>query len=114
MQRMSVGMSLLVFVGFVCAQAAAQEIPEQVRKDLSENLHGSLVVFRAKAQEDLKLSDEQKEKLEQHLRELLPDAMQFFQSMEGLKPEEREKELKAFRPKVQAKLAAVLKETLKE
>ena len=114
MQRLKLGVCLFVFLGLVCAQAAAQDIPEQVRKDLSENLHGSLVVFRAKAQEDLKLTDEQKEKVEQHLRELLPDAMQFFQSMEGLKPEEREKELKAFRPKVQAKLAAVLKETLKE
>jgi hypothetical protein len=114
MQRLKLGVGLFVFLGLVCAPAAAQDIPEQVRKDLSENLHGSLVVFRAKAQEDLKLTDEQKEKVEQHLRELLPDAMQFFQSMEGLKPEEREKELKAFRPKVQAKLAAVLKETLKE
>ena len=114
MQRLKLGVGLFVFLGLVCAPAAAQDIPEQVRKDLSENLHGSLVVFRAKAQEDLKLTDEQKEKVEQHLRELLPDAMQFFQSMEGLKPEEREKELKAFRPKVQAKLAAVLKETLVE
>lgn len=40
--------------------------------------------------------------------------MQFFQKLDGLKGEEREKELKAYRPKVQEKLAAVLKETLKE
>ena len=114
MQRVTVSAGVLVFVGLVCEQAAAQEIPENVRKDLAENLHGSVVVFREKVQEDLKLTGEQKEKLEEHLRELLPDAMQFFQSMEGLKPEEREKGLKAYRPKVQEKLAAVLKETLKE
>ena len=71
-------------------------------------------MFRDKVQEDLKLTKEQKEKLEQHLQELLPDAMQFFQKIDGLKGEEREKELKAYRPKVQEKLAAVLKETLKE
>ena len=71
-------------------------------------------MFRDKVQEDLKLTDEQKEKLEEHLKELLPDAMQFFQKIDGLKGEEREKELKAYRPKAQEKLAAFLKETLKE
>ncbi len=114
MRRVTMSVGVLAFVGLVCAQAVAQEIPENVRRDLAENLHGSVVVFRAKVQEDLKLTGEQKEKLEEHLRELLPDAMQFFQSMEGLKQDEREKGLKAYRPKVQEKLAAVLKETLKE
>ena len=80
----------------------------------AEQLQGSFVVFRDKVQEDLKLTDEQKEKLEQHLQELLPDLMQFFQKIDGLKPEEREKELKAYRPKAQEKLAAFLKETLKD
>ncbi|MCI0422223.1 MAG: hypothetical protein L0312_23845, partial [Acidobacteria bacterium] len=77
-------------------------------------LGGSFLVFRDKVQEDLKLSQEQKEKLEQHLQERIPDAMQFFQKIDGLKPEEREKELKAYRQKAQEKLAAVLKETIKE
>jgi hypothetical protein len=40
--------------------------------------------------------------------------MQFFQKIEGLKGEEREKELKAYRQKAQEKMAAVLKETIKE
>ena len=114
MQRVTVCIGVLVFVGLVGAQATAQNIPEKVRKDLAENLHGSVVVFREKAQEDLKLTEEQKEKLEQHLQELVADAMQFFQKLEGVKGEEREKELKAYRPKVQEKLAPVLKETLKE
>ncbi len=114
MQRVTVSVGVLVFVGLVSAQAAAQNIPEEVRKQLAENLHGSFVVFRDKVQEDLKLTDEQKEKLDQHLKELLPDAMQIFQKLGGLKGEERQKEHKAFRQKVQAKLAAVLKETLKE
>jgi DNA-binding MarR family transcriptional regulator len=65
-------------------------------------------------QEDLKLTPEQKETLEQHLQELHPDLMQFFQKIDGLSGEEREKELKAYRPKVQEKLAAVLKETIKK
>jgi len=90
------------------------QIPEEVRKHLAQSLGGSFLVFRVKVQQDLKLTKEQKEKLEQHLQELLPDAMQFFQKIEGLKGEEREKELKAYRPKAQEKLAAFLKETLKD
>ena len=90
------------------------QVPAEARKVLAENLHGPFLVFRDKVQEDLKLTQEQKEKLEQNLQELLPDAMQFFQKIEGLKGEEREKELKAYRQKAQEKLAAVLKETIKE
>ena len=71
-------------------------------------------MFRDKVQEDLKLTEEQKEKLEQHLQERIPDTMKFFEKIDGLKREEREKELRAYRPKAQEKLAAVLKETLKE
>jgi hypothetical protein len=90
------------------------QVPEEVRKHLAQSLGGSFLVFRDKVQDDLKLTKEQKEKLEQHLQELLPDLMQFFQKIDGLKGEGREKELKAYRPKVQEKLAAILKETLKE
>jgi len=114
MQKVSVSVGVLVFLGLVCGQAAAQDIPEEARKGLSNQLQGSFVVFRAKVQEDLKLSTEQKEKVEQHLKELIPDVMQFFQKIDGLKGEEREKELKAYRPKAQEKLAAFLKETLKD
>lgn len=114
MKRLKVCVGALLFVGLACAQAEAQNIPEQARKDLAENLHGSVLVFRAKAQEDLKLTADQKVTLEQHLQDLLPDAMQFFQGIDGLTGEEREKELEAYRPKVQEKLAAVLKETLTE
>jgi hypothetical protein len=92
------------------AQAAAQAIPDEASKDLPHNLGSSFLVFRHNIQEELKLTKEQKEKLE----ELLPDAMQFLQKIKGLKPEERKKELGAYRPKVQEKLAALLKETLDE
>jgi len=90
------------------------QVPQEVRKHLAQSLEGTFLVFRAKVQEDLKLTREQKEKLEQHLQELLPDIMQNIQKIDGLKREEREKELKAYRPQVQEKLAAILKETLKQ
>jgi hypothetical protein len=59
----------------------AQEIPEKARKELSQALGGSFLVFRDKVQEDLKLSKEQKEKLEEHLKERIPDAMKFFEKI---------------------------------
>ena len=114
MQRMKIGAGALVLVGLVCGPAAAQLIPEMARKQLAHSLQGPFVVFRAKAQEDLKLSDEQKEKVDQHLKELLPDVMQFFQKIDGLEGAEREKELKTYRPMMQEKLTEALKDTLKE
>ena len=114
MQKVNVGVGWMVFLGLVCSQASAQDIPEKARKDLAQNLQGPFMVFRDEVQDDLKLTDEQKEKVEEHLREFIPDVMQFFQGLEGLKQEEREKDLKVFRQKAQAKLTAVLKGTLKE
>ena len=114
MQRLTVGVGVLVFLGLVYGEASAQDIPEEARKAIAHNLQGSFMVYRDAVPEELKLTDEQKEKLEEHLRELLPDAMQFFQSLDGLNGQEREKKLQAFRQKAQKKLAAVLKEALKE
>lgn len=91
-------------------EGVQQRVPEEARKQMRHKLDSSFVVFRDKVQEELKLTKEQKEKLE----EVLPDAMQFFQKFNGLKPEEQEKELRAYRPKAHERLAALLKETLSE
>ena len=91
-----------------------QGIPEEGLRKLRHELGGSFLVSRDKVQEELKLTREQKEKLEQHLQKLWPDASQFFQKIEGLKREEQEKELGPYRPKMREKLAALLKETLNE
>ncbi len=98
----------------VSAPAAVQDIPEEARKKLRHELGGSFLVTRGKVQEELKLTKEQKEQLEQHLRELIPDLLQSLKKIEGLKPEERKKEFGAYRQKANEKLAAVLKETLNE
>ena len=105
--------SILNLIG-ASTPIAASGIPEELLKRLRHDVGGSFLVSRDTVQEELKLTGEQKEKLEQHLRQFVPDAMQFFQKIEGLKPEERKKELSAFRSKAQDKLAAVLKETLDE
>ena len=114
MQRMTIGVASLVFVGLAGAPAAAQEVPEEARNAIAKNLQGSFLVYRNKVQDDLKLSNEQKDKLAAHLKDRLPDFMKFFDGLGDKKQEEREKELKEFRQKAQEKLAPVLKETLKE
>jgi hypothetical protein len=96
------------------AQDPAEQIPDQVRKDLANNLGGSFVIFRHEVQEELKLSEEQKQKLEQQLHERVQDAMQFFQKLEGAKPEERPRELEAYRQKAREQVMAFAKEILNQ
>jgi hypothetical protein len=103
--------SILATIG-ASEPAATPAIPEEALKKLRHDVGGSFIVSRDKVQEELKLTKEQKEKLEQLLREVLPHAVQLFQKIQGLDPAERRKELGAFRPKAQEKLAAVLKEAL--
>ncbi len=114
MQRLKLGLGLFVFLGLACTQATAQEIPEEARRAVAINLEGPFVLLRDAVRDELKLSDEQKEKLDEYFREQLPDIMQFFQSLDGLGHDEREPKLKAFRQKAQEKLGSVLKATLKE
>jgi hypothetical protein len=105
----------VLVVGLVCVQARAQdEIPEEARKQVSHALGGPFLVYRDKVQEELKLSKDQKEKLHDHLKEGLPDHMKFFEGLGEKKGQEREKELKAYRAKAHEKLAAVLKDALKD
>ena len=97
--------SILKMMG-ASARATAQDIPEEVRSKLTHNLGSSFLVFRHKVQGELKVSREQKEKLDQHLRELLPDAMQVLQKSNG--------ERKKYNQKTHEEMAAVLQETLNE
>jgi hypothetical protein len=89
------------------------DIPEEARRQLTEALGPPFQVFRDKVQEELALSDEQKEKLTKQLEATVQEAMQFFQQLEGKKPEEREKELHTYRQNAQEKLAVFLKDALK-
>jgi bifunctional DNA-binding transcriptional regulator/antitoxin component of YhaV-PrlF toxin-antitoxin module len=85
---------------------ATQEIPDEVRSKLTHNVGSSFLVFRDKAQEELKVTREQKEKLDHYLRELLPDAMQALRQSKG----EREK----YNQNTHEQMAAVLTGILNE
>ena len=84
----------------------AQDITEEVRDKLAHNLGSSFLLFRTKVQAELKVTREQKEKLDQYLRTLLPEAMQVLQKSNG----ERGK----YNQKTHEERAAVLKEILNE
>jgi len=102
-QRLIAGFLLLVFAG----TAFAQDIPDEARRQLTETVGGPYVVFRDKVQDDLKLSTEQNEKLGEKLQERVQDAMGFFQKLEGVGPEEREKELGGVSPQGAGKSGGV-------
>jgi hypothetical protein len=46
MRRVTLSVGVLVFAGLVCAQAAAQGIPEEALKKLRHDLGGSFLVSR--------------------------------------------------------------------
>src|SRR5262249_54321446 len=72
----------------------------------------TFLVFRARVQKELGLSEAQKQKVEKRLIATVQDARRFFQTVEGLKPEEREKKLGPYRQNVQQLLAAFLEGAL--
>ena len=91
----------------------AAQIPEEARKQLVEALGGPFIIFRDKVQEELKLSDEQKQKLLEKFPDHVQETMKVFEKIKDLKPRERDKEMQEHRRKSDEKLSADLKEVLK-
>jgi len=88
------------------ATPTTQDITGELREKLAHNIGCSFLLFRTKVLAELKVTQEQKEKLDQHLRTLLPEAMQVLQKSGG----ERGK----YNQKTHEQTAAVLKEVLNE
>jgi hypothetical protein len=91
-----------------------QEVPADAGRQLMEMLGPVFMVFCDKVQKELKLSDEQKKKLEKRLQGTVQDTMQLFQKLADKEPEERDKELHAYRQKAQENLTAFLQGLLQE
>jgi hypothetical protein len=85
---------------------ATQDITEEVREKLAHNIGCSFLLYRTKVLGELKVTKEQKEKLDQRLQTLLPEATQILQKSNG----ERGK----YNQKTHEEMAAVLKEILNE
>lgn len=95
--------SIVLFVSIIWAQ------DDEARDHLLHELGGPFFVSRDKVQEELKLSDEQKQKL----RDKLSDDVQETKKVLNLKGGEREEAVKSLRQKSYSKLETFLKKTLR-
>ena len=86
---------------------------EEARKHLLHELGGPFFVSREKVQEELKLSDDQKQKLLAKLSDDVRETKKVFEKLVDLKAGDRDQEMQAHRQKSGKKLEAYLKETLK-
>jgi hypothetical protein len=80
--------------------APPQHLPDEARKHVVEALGGgAFLVFRDQVQEELNLSDDQKQKLLATFPEYAQQTKQVFDKIAELKPAEPEKELESHRQK---------------
>jgi hypothetical protein len=94
---------------FPCAAVA--QVPEENRKQLVEALGAPFIVFREKVLDELKVSDDQRDKLMQLAMEQIMQTGPFLESLTETGPE-REKKLEEHRRITREKLAKNLKEVL--
>jgi hypothetical protein len=92
--------------------APAQEIPDAGRRMLMNALGTPFMVFRDKVMDELKVTDEQRQKLFQHFGGEAERSANVFDSLEG-SAEERGKKVSEHQKKAQERLAKFLKDTLK-
>ena len=111
--RFCVGVMAMAVVALWCQsfQQAAAQVPDENRKQLVEALGTPFIVFRDKVLDELKVSDEQREKLMQHVMEQIMETGPFLDSLPET-GQEREKKLNEHRKHAQEKLANDLKEVL--
>ena len=117
MRRMATALGLLAYTVIAQAQPAQpapdpQQIPDEARQAVANALGGPFIVYRDAVLDELKASDEQRKKLLKPSSGYFQEAMQHFQQMQGLGPEERAREDQSYRRKAHEKLNALLKETL--
>jgi hypothetical protein len=93
-RRLVAALSLLACTVIAQAQPAPdpQQIPDESRQGIANALGGPFVVFRDGVLDDLMASDEQSRRLLKSSSGYFPEAMQHFQQMQGMGPEERTKE----------------------
>jgi len=92
-------------------QEAAAQVPEENRKQLMEALGAPFIVYRDKLLDELKVSDDQKEKLMQQAMEQITETGPFLNSWPEAR-EEREQKLNEHRKNAREKLAKHVNEVL--
>jgi hypothetical protein len=92
-------------------QKAAAQVPEENRKQVVEALGTPFIVFRDRVLDELKVSDDQRELLMQHVLAQIMETGPFLESLNNTDPE-REKKLNEHRKTAQEKLARRLMDVL--
>jgi hypothetical protein len=93
-------------------RAAAQDVPEEQRKRVVEALGTPFILFRDKVLAELKVSDEQKEKLMQYLVAQIMETGPFLESLKDAEGPERDKKLAEHRKNAVEKLTKHEQEVL--
>lgn len=106
-----IAVGLIAFLAQSFQEAAAQ-LPEQNRKEMAEALGPPFIVFRDKVLDELKVSDEQREKLMQLAMEQIMETGPFLDSLKDAPGPEREEKLKEHRKIAWEKLEKHEKEVL--
>ena len=109
LSRLALMMIAALFAGLSNGEARAQEHAE-----ILQSFGPRFVVFRDKVQDELKLSAEQKSKLNSREFDFVQEAREFLMGLQDAKPEERQKKHMEYAQKANAKLETLLKETLKD
>jgi hypothetical protein len=111
--RFRVGVMVLAVVALwgQSFQRAAAQVPEENRKQVVEALGKPFIVFRESVLDELKVSDQQKEKLMKYLMDQIMETGPFLDSL-AKTGEEREKKLKEHRENALEKLAKHVREVL--
>src|SRR6185312_10290492 len=104
-------LAVAVLWGLSSPRNAAAQVPEENRKQLVEAMGAPFIVFRDKVLDELKVSDDQREKLMRLLMERIMETGPFLDSLEQAGPD-REKMLAEHRKNVREKLAKDLNEVL--
>ncbi len=109
--RAGVIASALIALWCQSFQRAAAQVPEENRKQLVEALGAPFIVYRDKVLDELKVSDEQREKLMQHAMQQIMETGPFLESLAAA-GQEREEKLREHRKNALEKLAEREKEVL--
>ena len=100
------GIMVLLFASIASARDAEDH------KHLLHELGGPFIVYRNNVQVELKLSDDQKQGLQERLPVATPGNHEVLENLESLQANEREKVILSPSPEVRRKLWAFLNQTL--
>jgi hypothetical protein len=108
-EETSVRRLAILWSAIVLCPSTASAQDQETRKHLLHELAGPFIVFRGKVQEELKLSDDQKQKMLEALPEYIEETKTILESLGDQKPEQREKAMQSHRQKAGERFTTSLK-----